>query len=476
MAADGTLTSPAVISAHAPRRVVVPGDRGGWLSAARALLRRHVLLAALLTVGAAVRLLVLVTFRPALEYLQDSYDYLLNAQHLQPGVVRPLLYPLALRGLGTAGGLGLVPVVQHLASLAMGVLLYAALCRAGARRWLAALGVAPLLLDAYQLDIEQFVLSETLFQSLIVAAVACLLWRDRPSGVLAAAAGLALAGAALTRDVGVALVAGPVVLLAVRRAGWRLLVAFGATAVVPLLAYGGWFASVHGSFGLQRYSGIMFASRAMTVADCRQVHVPAYERSLCIGLPPARRQSADWYASYPSSPLRRLRPPAGLTHEAVAADFARRVITTQPQAYARVVGGTWRTTCSGPAAPAAGMTRSRTGSSPATGSRPGGMRCGRPPTPTVTRCPRSAVPRRLSPPWPATGCTASGWRPSCGQPASRGWRATSGWLSHPARCWPAASSWPSPPGWGGCRPGCAGCGGTHCSSPAAARVCCWPPH
>ncbi len=339
MAADGTLTSPAVISAHASRRVVVPGDRGGWLSAARALLRRHVLLAALLTVGAAVRLLVLVTFRPALEYLQDSYDYLLNAQHLQPGVVRPLLYPLALRGLGTAGGLGLVPVVQHLASLAMGVLLYAALCRAGARRWLAALGVAPLLLDAYQLDIEQFVLSETLFQSLIVAAVACLLWRDRPSGVLAAAAGLALAGAALTRDVGVALVAGPVVLLAVRRAGWRLLVAFGATAVVPLLAYGGWFASVHGSFGLQRYSGIMFASRAMTVADCRQVHVPAYERSLCIGLPPARRQSADWYASYPSSPLRRLRPPAGLTHEAVAADFARRVITTQPQAYARVVGG-----------------------------------------------------------------------------------------------------------------------------------------
>ncbi len=230
-------------------------------------------------------------------------------------------------------------MVQHLAGMAMAVLLYAAQCRAGTRRWLAALGVAPLLLDAYQVDIEQFVLSETLFQSLIMLAVACLLWRDRPSGVLAVGAGLALAGTALTRDVGLALLAAPVALLAARRAGWRPLAAFGTAAAVPLLAYGGWFTAVHGSFGLQRYSGIMFASRAMTFADCRQVHVPVYEQSLCIGLPPARRQSADWYASYPSSPLRRLPPPPGPDHEAVAADFARRVITAQPGAYARVVGG-----------------------------------------------------------------------------------------------------------------------------------------
>ncbi len=338
MRAERTMTRRLV---GAPTASPVLWQRGqsipglGWT---RRLLYRHALLVVLLAVGATVRLVVLVSFRPALEFLQDSYDYLLNSQHLAPGVVRPLLYPLVLRGLGVVGGLGLVPVVQHLAGLAMGVLLYAALRRAGARPWVAALGVAPLLLDGYQLDIEQFVLSETLFQSLTVVAVAGLLWHERPPVVLAAAAGLALSGAALTRDVGLVLLAGPVALLAVRRAGWRPLAGFGAAAVVPLLAYGGWFAAVHGSFGLQRYSGIMFASRAMTVADCRQVHVPVYERSLCVGLPPARRASADWYASHPSSPLRRLHPPAGLTHEAVAADFARRVITTQPRAYARVVG------------------------------------------------------------------------------------------------------------------------------------------
>jgi len=338
MRAEQTMTrrdvgAPAAAPVLCQRGQSIPG-----LGLVRRLLRRHALLVVLLAAGTVCRLVVLATFRPALEFLQDSYDYLLNSQHLAPGVVRPLLYPLVLHGVGLVGGLGLVPVVQHLAGLAMGVLLYAALCRAGARRWLAALGVAPLLLDGYQLDIEQFVLSETLFQSLIVVAVGCLLWHERPPAVLVAGAGLALAGAALTRDVGLVLLAGPVVLLAVRRAGWRPLAAFGAAAVVPLLAYGGWFAAVHGSFGLQRYSGIMFASRAMTVADCRQVHVPVYERSLCVGLPPARRQSADWYASHPSSPLRRLRPPAGLTHEAVAADFARRVITAQPRAYARVVG------------------------------------------------------------------------------------------------------------------------------------------
>jgi len=340
MAADGTQTRTLLGPTAASQRTVWPPGswRTRWTALAAGGLRRHVLLVVLLFAGTAGRLLVLLTFRPALEYLQDSYDYLLNAQHLQPEVVRPLLYPVALKTVGLIGGLELVPIVQHLAGLASAVLLYAALCRAGARPWLAALGVAPLLLDAYQLDIEQFVLSETLFQSLVVVAVACLLWRDRPSRGLAAGAGLALAAAALTRDVGLPLVVGPLALLALRRVGWRPLTAFAAAVAIPLLAYGAWFASVQGSFGLQRYSGMMVASRAMTFADCRQVRLPTYEQPLCVRLPPALRQSSDWYASHPDSPLRRLRPPAALDHEAVAADFARRVITRQPGDYARLVG------------------------------------------------------------------------------------------------------------------------------------------
>jgi len=476
MRAERTMTRRLV---GAPTASPVLWQRGqsipglGWT---RRLLYRHALLVVLLAVGATVRLVVLVSFRPALEFLQDSYDYLLNSQHLAPGVVRPLLYPLVLRSMGLVGGLGLIPVVQHLAGLAMGVLLYAALCRAGARPWVAALGVTPLLLDGYQLDIEQFVLSETLFQSLIVVAVGCLLWGDQPSGVLAAAAGLALAGAGLTRDVGLVLLAGPVALLAVRRVGWRPLAAFGAAAVVPLLAYGGWFAAVHGSFGLQRYSGIMFASRAMTVADCRQVHVPVYERSLCVGLPPARRASADWYASHPSSPLRRLRPPAGLTHEAVAADFARRVITAQRQAYARVVGADL--------AHYLAWTRSTgRGDDPVAHWQFAGHLL---PTRWYRLVPPVDPYRGALPP-------IGGAAPAQSTLASYGlhgqrlapelWRAGQSWLAGYQR----VAFTPGPVlaaclvlsvaagVRAGCRQGCAGCAGTRCSLPAAGRGCCCSP-
>ena len=308
------------------------------LSRTRHLLRRHIWFTVLVTIGFALRLLVLVTFRPALEFLQDSYDYLLNAQHLRPGVVRPLLYPALLRMAGLLGGVPLIPVLQHLAGLGMAALLYATLLRSGARRWLAAVGVAPLLLDAYQLDIEQFVLSETVFEALIVVSVACLLWRDCPSLVVAACAGTTTAAAVLTRDVGAVLIVGPIVLLLLRRVGWRVLTAFTVTAAVPLIAYAAWFASLHGPFGLQRYSGIMLASRAMTIADCSRTSVPAEERPLCVTQPRGQRQSSDWYASHPHSPLRRFVLQPGQNRDAVAGDFARRIIRAQPLDYAGLVG------------------------------------------------------------------------------------------------------------------------------------------
>src|SRR5512135_215258 len=95
----------------------------------RGVLRRHWLVAVLLVAGAVARLLVLVTFRPALEYLQDSYDYLLNARRLQPGVVRPLGYPLFLRVISSTGRLGVVPLLQHVFGLVAAVLLYTMLLR-----------------------------------------------------------------------------------------------------------------------------------------------------------------------------------------------------------------------------------------------------------------------------------------------------------------------------------------------------------
>ena len=70
-----------------------------------------------------------------------------------------------------------VAAVQHLLGLAMAVVIYLLLLRRGAPRWLAALAMAPVLLDAYQLQIEQTIMPDTWFEALIVAGLAILLWR-----------------------------------------------------------------------------------------------------------------------------------------------------------------------------------------------------------------------------------------------------------------------------------------------------------
>jgi hypothetical protein len=303
--------------------------------------RRHRVFAGLLVVGAVLRLVALLSLRPALEFLQDSYQYLLNAQHLQPDVARPLLYPVGLRGVSWLGGVGLLVALQHAVVLAAAALLYAALCRSGLRRWLAALATAPLLLDAYQINIEQFVLSEVLFEVLLILATACLLWRARLSTRAATVAGLAVAGLALTRSVGVALILPVLLLLLVRRVGWRPSVAFAAAVAVPLLGYASWFSAVHGSPGLQRYTGMTLASQAMTIADCRHLRIPAEERPLCVPQPIERRHTSDWYAQFPTSPLRRLVIPPGHSYDSVARDFADRVIQAQPGAFALLTGRTF---------------------------------------------------------------------------------------------------------------------------------------
>ena len=108
-------------------------------------------LLALVAVGAALRIATSVAYRPAMAFLQDSFDYLTDAQQLQPGVVRPLGYPLFLRALSPAGDLQVVPIVQHLLGLGAGVALYLLLRHLGVRSWLAGLGAATVLLDGYQI-------------------------------------------------------------------------------------------------------------------------------------------------------------------------------------------------------------------------------------------------------------------------------------------------------------------------------------
>ena len=51
----------------------------------------------------------------------------------------------------------------------MAVVLYLLLVRRGVPRWLSALAAAPVLLDAYQVQIEQTIMPDVWFEALILA-------------------------------------------------------------------------------------------------------------------------------------------------------------------------------------------------------------------------------------------------------------------------------------------------------------------
>ena len=127
-------------------------------------MRRHWLITALLLAGLVLRGLSTAAYQPALLYI-DSLKYLFGAW---PGN-DPLGYNVILKVLLVGGDLNTVTVIQHLVGLAMAVVLYLLLLRRGTPRWLAALAAAPVLLDAYQVQIEQTIMPDVWFEALIVA-------------------------------------------------------------------------------------------------------------------------------------------------------------------------------------------------------------------------------------------------------------------------------------------------------------------
>ncbi len=280
-----------------------------------------------------------MAYRPALEYAQDSFSYLWNAEHLAPDVIRPVGYSFLLKALSLTGHLTVVPVVQHLFGLLMGVMLYVLMLGLGARPWLAALGAAPVLLDGYQIYLEQFVMAEAFFEILVVAALVLLLARRRPGVMACAAAGVLLGAAAVTRTVGLILLVPVLAYLVVLRVGVRRLLAVAGGAGVVLLAYAGWFHRVNGQFALGAYEGYFLAARVQPFADCRDLDLPALERALCDTRPPAERPGSDWYVWNPESPLRRPEGPRGRERNRIAGEFARRIIRHQPGDYLRTVMG-----------------------------------------------------------------------------------------------------------------------------------------
>jgi hypothetical protein len=277
------------------------------------LLRRHWLIAIFLTAGLVLRALTVAAYHPALLYI-DTVKYLYG---VWPGA-DPLGYRLILRIILTVGDLGTVAIIQHLLGLAMAVALYCVLVRRGCARWLAAVAVAPILLDAYQLQMEQTIMPDVWFEGLLAAAVVVMLWRPRVTIAVAVLAGLIIGASATVRQIGEILIipAAGYLLIASgtwRRGGWRRAlgggVALAAAAAVPILGYSALSYARDGHFWLA--AGQRTTGRLTAAADCATLKVPADVLALCPGQA-AQADGPDWLEHSKFSPLHTRPVPPGV--------------------------------------------------------------------------------------------------------------------------------------------------------------------
>jgi hypothetical protein len=291
--------------------------------------RRHWLAAVLLAAGLVLRVLAQVSYRPALFYI-DTTRYLYNDA---PGM-DPLGYKGALRAILAVANFNAVAAVQHVLGLAMAVGLYVLLLRRGCPRWLAALAMAPLLLDAYQIQIEQTLMPDTWFEALILAGLAILLWRPAPGWRAVVAGGLVLGSSAIFAQVGEALLLPAVIYLLAAGGGWRRALGRAATVcvafVLPILAYCTVNYLAAGDFFLSHTGVTSVYGRMAAAADCATLRLPQAERGMC----PTRHQQAlgpDFLEFGLKSPIRPYYD--GLARDntdSLITDFNHRVLSQQP--------------------------------------------------------------------------------------------------------------------------------------------------
>jgi hypothetical protein len=317
-------------------------------------MRRHEGLLLVVILAVALRVGVEIAYRPAL-FFSDSWRYLSMAfSGLPVGITpsRPSGYPLLLRLLTFSGrDVLLVTVVQHVAGLLVGVLVYTLLLRLGLRRVIATAAAAVVLLDSYAMALEQFIMAEAFFTLLVVSAIVLtIVRRTSPRAVMVA--GALLAGACTLRTAALFVI--PVWLLYLLwRARDRRWVLWGVGGLLlPLLVYAAWAWRTEGSFNVDQAEGWFLYGRIAQIADCRGANVPAPTRSLCY-VPAAWRRAFPpgfwvWGADAPAvklfggTPDSHTGKPGGgaivARDNRVLEGFAIAIILSHPVAYATVVG------------------------------------------------------------------------------------------------------------------------------------------
>jgi hypothetical protein len=310
--------------------------------------RVYLPLAVLVAAGVALRVLLMVDYRPAVLSNADSARFL-HFAHYAGGLFDDHFGPS-----GYAAFLKVTRAIwdrfeatialQHLFGIAAALLLYAALRRAGVARWAALIPATVGLLSGDLVYLEHAPLSESPFVLLVAAglyaAVRGIERELRWPGWLALAGGL-LALAALFRNVGIVLAPLAVVWAFAAAAGpWRARLTSAATvagaAALVLGAYVALAAIDDGTTGISDVSGWNAYGRAAPFADCDEFDTPKGTRFLCQSTPESERPGSLFYLWFDGSPAR-----ARFGHPPIGDDrlgqWGRRAILAQPLDYLRDV-------------------------------------------------------------------------------------------------------------------------------------------
>ena len=246
-----------------------------------------------------------------------------------------------------------VALVQHMAGVVTGLLVYVAVVRAGAWRWWATGAAALVLLDAYAVALEQYIMADTSSHSTSSGVRQPLVWPalkepGRPPGVVRTAiAGLLLAAAVLQRLEGLFVVPVLVIYLLWGPRGRGLLASFLVCLAVPLLMYSALEQADFGTFGLSQWTGWTAYARVAGFATCRGAGIAADARSLC----ESQKQRAGhpdasvWYLFDAASPAIRAFGPIsrGVAEQrrsnSVLERFALRIALHQPWALLSAITG-----------------------------------------------------------------------------------------------------------------------------------------
>jgi hypothetical protein len=291
-------------------------------------------------IGLALRVTVSVAYRPVLLF-PDSFGYLSHTvpfqlQWSRPGGYLAFLWPI----LQLTDSRYPIPALQHLMGLALAAGCYAFLLRRGIPRWGATLAVLPVLLDPLQLVLEHYLLSDVLFELLLVAACLVVLWKPRPGPGALLAAGVLVAAATLTRSAGSLVIVAFVVALVCLRVGWRRLLVFLLAALVPLAGYATAFHQEFGRWTLTAAGPRFLYARLAPIVQCDAVQLPEPERALCPSEPIDQRRVINYYIwGHRQAPQWTVKPPRGTTQLAMVRDYDRRVVRDEPWVYARSVIG-----------------------------------------------------------------------------------------------------------------------------------------